>query len=207
MTQAPNLRRWAAAAATSALLAAFILSRSACAPAQPPTAHTPAALPGKTATAPAIHGTPHANEARQSLPSPTPAPPGRLAPHSPFATSTVLPAPGVPTPSSPDPAPPLRGAVPPVQRNELSLLASIERELKREPPAQVHQLLALYRGGADRTQLIDSVQRDFPKDLPLRVTVLRWIDEVRPQPGRKQATPPLTGKRADGAGWVRPLKR
>jgi hypothetical protein len=93
-----------------------------------------------------------------------------------------------------------------MEKQELALLASIERDLKREPPPEVHALLAEYRRGADRAALVSRVQRSFPKDLQLRVTTLRWIDEVRPDPSRPPQVSSVPGQGA-GASWVRPIER
>jgi hypothetical protein len=98
------------------------------------------------------------------------------------------------------------GALPSTNRQELGLLASIERDLKREAPPEVHVLLGEYRRGADRSTLIARVHRDLPKDLPLRVTVLRWIDQVRPDPNQASSTRPPPPGQGKGAGWVRPLE-
>jgi hypothetical protein len=96
--------------------------------------------------------------------------------------------------------------VPPMEKQELALLASIERDLRRAPPPEVHALLAEYRRGADRATLVSRVQREFPKDLQLRVTTLRWIDEVRPDPSRPSPVSSVPGQ-GTGASWVRPLER
>lgn len=97
-------------------------------------------------------------------------------------------------------------SVPPMEKQELALLASIERELKREPPPEVHALIAEYRRGADRATLVSRVQREFPKDLQLRVTTLRWIDEVRPDPSRPSQISSVPGQ-GKGPSWVRPIER
>ena len=89
---------------------------------------------------------------------------------------------------------------------ERQLRENIERDLKREPPPEVHALLGEYRRGADRASLLASVQREFPNDLALRVTVLRWIDQVRPEPGQSSPAPAAPGQ-GKGKSWVRPLER
>jgi hypothetical protein len=96
--------------------------------------------------------------------------------------------------------------MPRIDPRELPLLADIERELKRDPPAEVHALLAEYRRGADRATLIDHVQSRFPKDLPLRVLALRWIDKVRPGPAGPQGEKPRAPAPGSGAGWVAPIR-
>jgi hypothetical protein len=89
---------------------------------------------------------------------------------------------------------------------KISTTAAASRDLKREPPPEVHALLGEYRRGADRATLVTSVQREFPNDLPLRVTVLRWTDQVRPEPGHSSPAPAVPGQ-GTGKSWVRPLER
>jgi hypothetical protein len=63
---------------------------------------------------------------------------------------------------------------------DLALLSRIERELGRTPPPAVHAILRRRREGAPRGELL-SLARALP-ELPLRVHVMRWIDEVSPAP-------------------------
>lgn len=88
----------------------------------------------------------------------------------------------------------------------LALLSSVERELHRDPPAQVHELIARYRGGAGRDQLRAYVREDFPDDLPLRVLGLRWIDSAFPDPARPETEPkpPATGS---PPRWIEPIQK
>jgi hypothetical protein len=62
---------------------------------------------------------------------------------------------------------------------DLELLASIERELHRDPPPEVHALVAERKRGATREELARAVQR-LP-DLELRVLAQRWLDKVAPR--------------------------
>ena len=61
---------------------------------------------------------------------------------------------------------------------DLELLASVERELKRDPPPEVHALVAARKRGAQRDELTRSI-RALP-DLGLRVLAFRWLDAVLP---------------------------
>jgi hypothetical protein len=63
---------------------------------------------------------------------------------------------------------------------DLELLASIERELKRDPPPEVHALVAARKRGASRAELASAIQR-LP-ELELRVLAERWLDKVAPRP-------------------------
>jgi hypothetical protein len=61
---------------------------------------------------------------------------------------------------------------------DLELLANIERELKRDPPSEVHALIAARKRGATRAELASSIAA-LP-DLGLRVLAFRWLDTVLP---------------------------
>jgi len=87
--------------------------------------------------------------------------------------------------SAPSSPPPSAGAgaqiAHAVQANDprdLELLASIERELKRDPPPEVHALVAARKRGAQRDELTRSI-RALP-ELGLRVLAFRWLDAVMP---------------------------
>lgn len=67
------------------------------------------------------------------------------------------------------------------QPADLELLGRIERELRREPPPEIHAMLRRRREGASRDELL-GMARALP-DLQLRVLGLRWVDEVRPAAG------------------------
>lgn len=67
------------------------------------------------------------------------------------------------------------------QPADLRLLGRIERELRREPPPEVHAMLRRSNAGASRDELL-GLARALP-DLQLRVLALRWVDEVRAAPG------------------------
>ena len=197
-------RRWRAAVGAVALIGAGVLTRAACAP--PP---VPAAAPRADAAPHSRGPSSSAGDSPAPVVEPTPGVRGTVsggpadAPaDAPLAAAEPATSPSVS--ARPASAQPSTGAVPPMQRQELALLASIERDLGREPPPEVHALLADYRRGADRATLIARVQQSFPGDLPLRVTVLRWIDQVRPAAGTSPA-PPAPGH-GTGTSWVRPLE-
>lgn len=67
-----------------------------------------------------------------------------------------------------------------VDPRDLALLSRIERELGQAPSSAVHAILRRRREGALRSELL-SLARALP-ELPLRVLVIRWIDEVSPAP-------------------------
>lgn len=67
------------------------------------------------------------------------------------------------------------------QPADLELLGRIERELRREPPPEIHAMLRRRSEGATRDELL-GMARALP-DLQLRVLGLRWVDEVRPAAG------------------------
>ena len=207
-------RGWGAASGVIALVAGGLLTRAACAPVPPPAAPT-ASAPEARREAP-LEGSEHAPALTAVTPAaPEPTSPAPIAPRMAVpppaaamrAGSLAAAEPRLPAADAPAQATATSSgtAVPPVEKQELALLASIERELKREPPPEVHALLAEYRGGADRATLVSRVQRDFPKDLRLRVTTLRWIDEVRPDPGRPSQVSSVPGQ-GTGASWVRPIE-
>jgi hypothetical protein len=98
-------------------------------------------------------------------------------------------------------------AIPHVDPRELSLLADIERDLKRDPPPEAHSLIAEFRHGAKRSALIEYVRQRFPKDLGLRVVALRWIDRVRPAPDGTGRPSPHVQMGGGGASWVAPIRK
>lgn len=61
---------------------------------------------------------------------------------------------------------------------DLELLASIERELKRDPPNEVHAIIAARKRGAERAELTRMIGA-LP-DLGLRALAFRWLDRVAP---------------------------
>lgn len=61
---------------------------------------------------------------------------------------------------------------------DLELLANIERELKRDPPTEVHAIIAARKRGASRAELASMIAA-LP-DLGLRALTFRWLDRVLP---------------------------
>ena len=219
MTGEHHRRRWGAASGAIALVAGGLLTRAACAPMPPAAPTASAAGAGREPRAadaedpPALTAastTPEATASKAPTPAPVaprmsvPPPAGAMAGRS-LALAEARPPAATDAPAQAR-ATSSGTPVPPMEKQELALLASIERDLKREPPPEVHALLAEYRRGADRAALVSRVQREFPKDLQLRVTTLRWIDEVRPDPSRPSPVSSVPGQ-GTGAPWVRPLER
>jgi hypothetical protein len=61
---------------------------------------------------------------------------------------------------------------------DLELLANIERELRRDPPNEVHAIVAARKRGASRAELASMIGA-LP-DLGLRALTFRWLDTVLP---------------------------
>ncbi len=210
MTVQRGPRRWGAAGWAILVVGAGLLTRSACSPVPQSSARAPSAPAVEAHRAEATHGA--TNDAVPADPVATPPPEVDTALRAPAATAVR----DTPFTAGKDPQPvaahikattaAANGGLPALERQEIALLASIERDLKREPPPEVHALLGEYRRGADRATLVTSVQREFPNDLALRVTVLRWIDQVRPDPGHSSPAPAVPGQ-GTGKSWVRPLER
>jgi hypothetical protein len=207
-------RSWATAGAAALLIGSGVLTRVACAPSSPPVARAPGKSAVDTRTGDAVDGS--SNDAASTIaadgsanePDQVEAEPraGALS-VAPFNASAMTSPPPASADTEPYRAAAPNGALQHTTRQELSLLATIERDLKREAPPEVHALLSQYRRGADRSTLLAHVHRNLGTDLPLRVTVLRWIDEVRPDRNQpSHARPPAPGH-GTRAGWVRPLER
>jgi hypothetical protein len=85
---------------------------------------------------------------------------------------------------------------------DLELLGRIERELKREPPPEVHAMLRRRSEGATRDELL-GMARALP-DLQLRLLSLAWVDQVRPTRD-SGARPPAVPAPGSGAPLVKPI--
>jgi hypothetical protein len=100
---------------------------------------------------------------------------------SPVPSTSTSPVP-VPAPSGSVPAPGagsrIAGAVAASDPRDLKLLAAIERELQRDPPPEIHALIAARQRGAGRDELARSIQG--VSDVRMRVMASRWLDEVAP---------------------------
>lgn len=91
-------------------------------------------------------------------------------------------------------------------RRSLALIAGIERELQSEAPPEVHELLLAWRRGATRQELLERTRRDLPPSFALRALVVRWINEVAPDPDRP-ATAPAASRLAQQRGrWLTPIR-
>jgi len=159
-----------------------------------------------------------------ATPSPAPpasAPPSEPAALAPSAAAAPAPSAATATPTATAPHDPtalasasaspagsrIASAVANSDPRDLDLLMRIERELKRDPPASVHELVRLRKAGASRETLLTRAQQLPQNDLPLRVLVLRWVDEVSPAPGAAPPTKPaVPASSGSGRPLVRPIQ-
>jgi len=88
--------------------------------------------------------------------------------------------------------------------HDLTLYSQIERELRRDVPKEVHDLVASKKRGATREQLTTQIQKTVP-NLQLRTLLATWLDDSFGTAARSQPSPPGV---ASGAGpvHVKPLK-
>jgi hypothetical protein len=87
----------------------------------------------------------------------------------------------------------------------LALLSTIERDLHRAPPPEVHALVRAHAEGESREQLLARLEQTLAQELSLKLYVRRWIDQVTPDPNQPPAQrKPLLSKGA-GTGWVAPI--
>jgi hypothetical protein len=179
---AAEVRRRAVASGVLVLGASVIVLFCCSRGERPPSAPSGSALPGSVAPAPEHSAVP--TPASESAP-PTTRAAGRLAPVSsadrpadrhatPLAAATAAAG------SSSGGGARIANAVTSSDPRDLALLSRIERELRRAPSPAVHAILRRRREGAPRSELL-SLARALP-ELPLRVHVMRWIDEVSPAP-------------------------
>jgi hypothetical protein len=82
------------------------------------------------------------------------------------------------TPPDAGPGSQIARAVQGTDPRDLAFLANIERDLKRDPPPEVHALIAARKRGATRDELTLRI-RALP-DLGVRVLAFRWLDAVAP---------------------------
>lgn len=207
-TEPQRRREWPylAALSTAVLLAVGFVTHASCAPGNAVHTRAPEVLPTASSTHSRATSTP-ADAAHPASPQSVRA--GLSTTDPPTANSRGAQSRGAPSGADFTDAP-LSVAgntrAPHVDPRELPLLANIERELKRDPPPQVHALLAEYRRGETRSALIEYVQRRFPKDLPLRALTLRWIDDVRPSSGAPHGAGISSSAPPSGPGWVAPIE-
>lgn len=163
------------------------------------TPNAPAAAPAGAAKPAA--GVPHDNASapRSALVDETAAASAapQAVPPAPAGSANAPPAASVGNPGTSA----IIGAVAQRDPRDLALLARIERELKRDPPASVHALIRLREGGASRSLLMTRAAELPANDVALRVVVQRWIDEVAPDPARMASPAP------NPSGSARPLVR
>jgi hypothetical protein len=143
-------------------------------PATTPAERSPsAAETGTQAPSPAPTAASAGNSASAALAAGSTEPDGAAAPGPSDA--------GTPTTSSARPAGPgalIAETVHAADARDLELLAAIERDLKRDPPPEIHALITARKRGASRDALTRDI-RALP-DLRLRVLAMRWLDAVAP---------------------------
>jgi hypothetical protein len=87
----------------------------------------------------------------------------------------------------------------------LALLSTLERDLHRAPPPEVHALVRAHAEGASREQLLARLEQTLAQEISIKLYVRRWIDEVAPDPKQPPANrKPLLSK-GTGTGWVAPI--
>jgi hypothetical protein len=163
----------------------------------------PAAAPDTAAPSPSPAAVAHDTAALAPAPPPTRS--AAAAPSEPAASSaaTAALAPAAPSSSS---AARIISAVAQSDPRDLELLMRIERELKRNPPASVHELIRLHKAGATAESLRARARELPDSDLPLRMLVLRWVDEVD-QPAHAPPTKPAVATPSGSAQkLVRPIQ-
>jgi len=136
----------------------------------------PASTPPQGAAVPAEPTAP------TSVPAPTTAPAAASAEPAPAASLTAT-ATSATAPAASSNAPGGASIVQAVKSSDprdLELLAGIERELQRDPPPEVHALIAARKRGASRAELATAIQK--LKALELRVLAERWLEKVAPLP-------------------------
>jgi hypothetical protein len=88
---------------------------------------------------------------------------------------------------------------------DLALLQRIERELKRDPPIEVHVMIARRKLGATRDELT-RLARELP-DLKLRGLALRWVANAFSGSGaRARPAAPASGSTAPLVKPVTPVR-
>lgn len=89
---------------------------------------------------------------------------------------------------------------------DLELLTRIERELKRDPPPSVHELIRLRRAGISPEGLRARARELPDSDLPLRVLVLRWVDSIGGAAPNAAAKPPQPATSGTAPSPVHPIR-
>lgn len=89
---------------------------------------------------------------------------------------------------------------------DLELLTRIERELKRDPPPSVHELIRLRKAGMSAEGLRARARELPDSDLPLRVLVLRWVDSLSGAAQDAAAKPPQPATSGTAPSPVHPIR-
>jgi hypothetical protein len=89
---------------------------------------------------------------------------------------------------------------------DLELLTSIERELKRDPPPSVHELIQLRKSGMSADALRARARELPDSDLPLRILVLRWVDSISAAAPGAAARPPQPATSGTAPSPVHPIR-
>jgi hypothetical protein len=154
--------------------------------------------PASTSASPAANAAPAQSSTAAAAASNSSTPAASTAPGAPTAPPSATPTPAGSR---------IASAVANSDPRDLALLMRIERELKRDPPPAVHELVRQRKAGASREALLASARQLPENDLTLRVLVLRWVDEVSPAPGAAPTTKPaVPTSSSSGHSLVRPIQ-
>jgi len=143
-----------------------------------------------------------AGSTRDSVPSATAAPsPEALAAPAPSASAALPAEPSEPYGSTDNVVNDVAKRLDP---HDLTLYSQIERELRRDVPKEVHDLVASKKQGATRAQLTSQIQKTI-SNLQLRTLLVTWLDDSFGSAARPQ--PPAPGVASGSATvHVKPLK-
>lgn len=86
-------------------------------------------------------------------------------------------------------------------RQDLHLLASLERELGQVPP-EAHELIRRRRSGASPAELRAWLQQHGPKPLRARLILSRWLSQIEGDGGAAIEPAPLSGGKDGGVPKV-----
>jgi hypothetical protein len=132
-----------------------------------------ASAPSADSAAPGSSGPATSAAAPASAP-----PPVESSAVSPDGVAQAEAAPSASAPASTGAGSRIAQAVSASDPRDMKLLAGIERELKLDPPPEVHALIAARKRGAGREELTRGIQR--LGDMRVRVLAFRWLDDVAP---------------------------
>jgi hypothetical protein len=91
-----------------------------------------------------------------------------------------------------------------IDAHDLALYGNIERQLHRDVPREVRDLVALKKSGATRQQLVVEINK-ATTDLRLRLLLSRWLDDSFGITGAPKAPVPGSVK-GSGPSLTHPLK-